>query len=107
EIDPVGLEPLQARLDRGHDVAARAAFEPPFAVHRPAELGHQHDILAPAPQHLAQDGLGAATPAVDVAAIEEGDAEVERLVNHRARGFEVEWPAEIVAAETDRRHPQT
>ena len=83
EIDPVGLEPLQAGLDRGHDIAARAALELALGVHRPAELGDQHDVLAAGPEHLAQDGLGAAAPAVDVAAIEEGDAEIERLVDRR------------------------
>jgi hypothetical protein len=90
------FELLQARLDRGHDVAARGALELAFGDHRTAEFRHEHDILTVLAQHFAKDGLGAAAPAIDAAASEKGDAEIERLVDHRARAAQ-ERTAEIVA----------
>jgi hypothetical protein len=57
------------------------------------------------PEHLRQDRFRAAAPAIDVGAIEEGDAEIERLVDERARRGEIERAAEIVAAEPDRGDP--
>jgi hypothetical protein len=57
-------------------------------------------------QHLRQDRLGAPASAMDVGAIEEADAQIERLVNDRARRREIERTAEIVAAEPDRGHKQ-
>src|SRR5262249_59574890 len=101
EIDPVGLEPFQARLDRAHDVAARTALELALRVHGASKLRRQDDILATPSEHLAQDRLGAAAPAIDVAAVEERDAEIERLVDDGARALEIERAAEIVAAEPD------
>ena len=50
--------------------------------------------------------LGAAAIAVDVGGVEQGDADVERLVDHLAGAFDVEALAEIVAAETDCGHAQ-
>ena len=86
EVEPVGLQPLQARLDGGHDVAARAAFL--FAVvHRHAEFRGKHDVLAPVAQHLAEHGLRAAAPAIDVGRIEQRDPGVERLVDDQASSF--------------------
>ena len=38
---------------------------------------------------------------IDVGGIEQRDAEVDRLVDHLARGFEIGALAEIVAAEAD------
>src|SRR6266478_2903369 len=46
EVDPVGLQPSQAGLDLGHDVAARGALKAAGGVHRPRELRRQHNVLA-------------------------------------------------------------
>ena len=62
EVDPVGLQPPQAGLDRGHDVAPRGALLAAVVVHRLAELGRQHDVLAAVAEHLAEHGFGAAQP---------------------------------------------
>jgi hypothetical protein len=61
----------------------------------------KHDILAPVAEHLAQHRLGAAHSRIDVGGIEQRDAEVDRPVNHLARGFEIGALAEIVATETN------
>jgi hypothetical protein len=52
-------------------------------------------------EHLAQHRLGAAHPGIDIGGVEQRDAEVDRLVDHLARGFEVGALAEIVAAKAD------
>ena len=59
EIDVVGPQPLQATLDRLHDIGARAA---PFmaSVERQAELGGEHDFLAARPEHLTHMVFGRA-----------------------------------------------
>ncbi len=101
EVDPVGLHPLQAGLDRRHDVAPRRALLGAVGAHRLGEFGRQHDVLAAVAEHLAEDLFGAANPGIDVGGIEQRDAEVDRLVDHLARGFEVGALAEIVAAEAD------
>ena len=101
EIDVVGLQPLQAGLDRRHDVAARGALLGAVVAHRLGEFGRQHDVLAAVAEHLAQHGLRAAHARIDVGGVEQRDAEVDRLVDHLARGFEVGALAEIVAAEAD------
>ena len=43
---------------------------------------------------------------IDVGGVEQRDAEVDRLVDHLARGFQIGALAEIVAAEPDRGHAQ-
>ena len=101
EVDVVGLQPLQAGLDRGHDVAPRGALFGAVIAHRLGVFGRQHDVLAAVAEHFAQHGLGAAHAGIDVGGIEQRDAEVDRLVDHLARGFEIGALAEIVAAEAD------
>lgn len=102
QVDPVGAQASQAILERGHDPSPRATL--PFApvVHRHAELGSEHDVLAPVTKHLAHAGLEAATLAVGVGRVEQRDAEIQRPVDHRPRGFKVDPPAKVVASETDR-----
>jgi len=56
---------------------------------------------------LAEDGFGAAEIAVVVSGVEQGDAQVQGFVDDLARGFEVDAPAEIVAAQTYQRDLQT
>ena len=101
EIDPVGLEPPQAGLDRLHDIAPRRASQLAGIVHRQAEFGRQHDVLAPRPEHLSQDLLGAAFVAVDIGGVDQRDAEIERLIDHPARVLQIDPAAEIIGAKTD------
>src|SRR3546814_20136834 len=63
----------------------------------------QHDVLAARAEDLAHLRLGAAHVAIGIGGVEQGDAEIECLVDHLARGFEIEAHLEIVAAETDLR----
>ena len=42
-----------------------------------------------------------ALAAIDIGGVEQGDAGVDRLVHHPARGVEIDAAAEIVAAEAD------
>src|SRR5262249_59008673 len=66
KIDPVRLEPLQARLDSGQDVAARSALQRSGLVHGQSALGRQHDVLAPVAETLAEDSLALAAIAIAV-----------------------------------------
>jgi hypothetical protein len=75
-------------------------------VHHHGELGGEHDLLAAVAEQLAERGLRPAAVAVDVGGVEQRDAAVECLVDHRARRREVDAAAEIVAAEPDHRHAQ-
>jgi len=72
-------------------------------MHRHAEFGRQHDILAPIAEALAQVFLGAPALPVDVGGVEQRDAEIERAVHELARCRKVEPSAEIVAAQADQR----
>src|SRR6185369_4702590 len=74
--------------------------------HRHGKFRRQHDVLAAVAEDLAETGLRASLVAVDVGGVEQGDAEIERLVDDLARGFEIDAPAEIVAAETDAGYEQ-
>ena len=105
EVEPVGLQARQARLHGRHHVAARGAFLFTI-VHRHAEFGGKHDVLAPVAEDLAHDGLRAAAAAIGVGGVEQRDPGIERLVDDRPRAFEVDPLAEIVAAEPDQRDPQ-
>jgi hypothetical protein len=98
DVDVVGAEPPQAGLDRGHDVAARGVLRRDPRRHRHAELRAQHDLLAALAEDPAEVVLGAAELAVDVRGVEEGRAELDSLVDDRARRLEVEPFGEIVAA---------
>jgi hypothetical protein len=82
-------------------------FEEPMARTVPevvAELRRQHDLVAPAGERAADDLLAAAAVAVHVCRVEEGDADVERRVDHGVRGRLVDAAAEVVAAEPDHGH---
>ncbi|CDX14817.1 hypothetical protein MPLA_1100006 [Mesorhizobium sp. ORS 3359] len=59
EIDAIGFEPPEARLDRGdHGLAAIAGDENTGRRVRPhGELGGQHEIVAPPSKQIAQDFL--------------------------------------------------
>jgi len=106
KIEIVRLEPPQARLDRRHDVAARGARERLAVVHRVAEFAGEDDVLAALAEDAAERLFRAAAVAVGVGGVEQGDAEVERLVHHRLRRREIDAATEVVAAQPDQRHPQ-
>src|SRR3546814_3673810 len=91
---------------RLHDIAARGADLFALVVHRHGEFGRQHDVLAPGAQNLAHLDLGAALVAVGIGSVEQRNPEIERLVDHLARGFEIQTHLEIVAAKADFRHQQ-
>ena len=57
-------------------------------------------------EDLAHHRFGPAAVAVGVGGVEQRDAEIERLVDHRARGVDVDAAAEVVAAEADGRDAQ-
>src|SRR5262249_28281047 len=61
----------------------------------------EHDVLGAVAEHGAHYGLRAAHTGVDIGGVEQGDAEIDRLVDHLARGLQIGALAEIVAAETD------
>ncbi len=101
EVDVVGLQALQAGLDGGEDIAARRTLLLAAVVHRLAELGGEHDILATLAEHVPQHGFRAAAPCVDVGGVEQRDPEVDGFVDDLARGLGVGALAEIVAADAD------
>ena len=110
QVDPVGLQAAQRRLDGQPDVASRSASAPvgPVrAAHVHAELGREHDPVALAGERLAHQGLRQpAFRAVDVSGVEEGHAGIDRRADHGvgprlALGCG-SLPSEVVAAEADR-----
>ena len=103
EVDPVGLQPSQARLDGRHDVAARRTSQGALVVHGAAKLGCEDDILPARTEDLTEQALRSATPAVAVRRIEQRDADVKRLVNDGAGLFEIATDSKIVASQPDRR----
>src|SRR6185312_3343095 len=81
EVDPVGVQALQRRLDLADDPAAGVAELVGVVAHRPVDLGGEDDVVAPpSGQRLCDDRLGLAAR-VDVSGIDEVDARVERAVD--------------------------
>jgi hypothetical protein len=115
DVDAVGVEAAQARVARapqvlGAEVAAAAG--PRLLVEDVADLGDDHDVVAPPGERPAEHALAVAA-AVDVGGIEERDAEVERVPD-RADGLlvvhvapacgpavEGPWAADRPAAEAE------
>jgi hypothetical protein len=85
EVDPVGLQALERRLDRAEDPAPRVARLVGIVAHRAVELRREHDVVAAAAgKGLADDLLGL-PPRVDVGGVDEVDARVERAVDDADR----------------------
>ena len=81
EIDVVGLQAFQARLDGPQHVHPCRAGPVEVVAHRQAELGGQDDLLPQALQGIPEQGL--AFPAgVDVGGIDEVDAAVQCVLHH-------------------------
>ena len=106
EIDVVGAQAPERRVDRLADVPARAARLCPVA-HVVAELRRENDVVAPPFEHPSEQILASAAVAVDVGGVEQRHALVERRVDDRTRPFQVDTAAEVVAAEADHRHGRT
>ena len=100
EVDHVGLQPPERRLDRRADVLARAAALGAVA-HSAAELRREHDLVAAPCSTLPMMRLAAAAVAVDVGGVEERDPGLERGVDDGARRRLVDAAAEVVATEAD------
>ncbi len=105
EVDVVGLQPAQARLDGPPDVEPAGLCAGRRAVAHVtglvAELRRQHERVPTAPKGLAHQLLRPALPAVDVGGVEQRDASIDRRVQDGPGGVEVEPAAEVVAAEAD------
>jgi hypothetical protein len=106
EVDVVGLEPAQARLDRPADVAAGATRLLLVAAHPRAELGGEHDLVPAALEDLAKERLRPAAVAVGVGGVEQVDVLVDGGVDNGAGPLQVQARAEVVAAEADHRDGQ-
>src|ERR1700733_7346216 len=109
DVDVVESHPLEALLEAGQEILARA---PPPARTRPhvvAGLGRDDDLVAVGLQVLAEDppeiDLGTAVRrAVVVGQVEVGDAEIERTADHRPAIRERPVVAEVLPeSERDRR----
>jgi len=101
KVDPISIESPQARFDRVHNVAPRRTLELAGIVHRQAELGCEHDVLALGAEDSPEPLFRAALGAIAVGGIDQIDAEVDRLVHDTAGRREIDAAAEIIAAETD------
>ena len=98
EVDVVGAQPLQAVLEGGADVGRRGPALVPLVGD--AELGGQHDLVAPGPERGAEVGLALGAP-VDVGGVEEGDAGIERGTHDGVGLLATDAHAEVVAAQPD------
>ena len=110
QVDVVGLQPLEARLDPPHDVHPGGAAPVEVLAHRHADLGGQDDLLPHAFQRVAQQGL--ALPArIDVRRVDEIDSPVEGQAHHLRGGLLVQAaetiPAELHRPESHLAHDQT
>src|SRR6516162_5183400 len=104
KIDPIGTQPLQARLDRLHDIAPRRPLELAGVIHRQAELARQHDRFALLAENSSEPLLRAAFVAVAVGGVDQVDAELDRPAYDAARRRKIDAAAKIVAAEADDGH---
>src|SRR5262249_4876461 len=104
KVDPIGVEPLQARLDRVHDIAPRRPLELAPVVHRHAELAREHDRFALLAENASEPLLRAAFVAIAVGGVDEVDAELDRLFYDAARRRKIDAAAEVIAAEADDGH---
>src|SRR5215831_11345297 len=104
KIDPIGTQPLQARLDRVHDIAPRRPLELAGLIHRHAELAREHDRFALLAENASEALLRAAFVAVAVGGVDQVDAELDRFAYNPARRRKIDAAAEVVSAEADDGH---
>ena len=109
EVDVVGAEPAQRRVDRVEDVLARVALVPRVGTGAPVALRRDDELVALPAQPPADDLLGAAdgvetaSERVDVGAVEERDPGVGGGVEDRPRRVLVALEPERHRAETEAR----
>ena len=103
EVNVVGAQPAQARLDLGHDVIAAVAPVVGAVVHLSPDFGRQHHPIA-VPGHCLPQQLLAAPETVGVGCVEEVDAHVEGRADQPLRLVGVEQGAKVGAAQTEPRH---
>ncbi len=100
EVDPVGTQPPQARLDGCRDPAgARAAVTGRRAVGRP-ELRRDHYLVTTCGQQTSEQLLGRAGTVL-VSGVEEGHAVVDGRVENRCGPGLVAGGAELVTTQPD------
>ena len=93
EIEPVGLQPLEAALAGRNGALARGVVR--------IDLAHQEDLVAPAGHGLRQHFLGSAL-AVHLGRIDQPDAEIEPELDRRHLGR----PLRLALAHAPRAEPQ-
>jgi hypothetical protein len=107
EVDPVGPKPAERCL--GHLLHVLGATVQPVSVSpidAEAELGGDHDLVAP-PLQRAAEQLFVGERTVDLGRIEQGNAELDRAVYRCDRLALVAWTVELAhphAAEPERSH---
>src|SRR5260370_42243235 len=85
KVDPIGVEPLQARFHSAQDVGARRAFELALIIHRQAEFGREHALFALWSKNSPQLLLRAPPVAVAVRGVRPAEAKIRRLIPHPGR----------------------
>ena len=85
EVDPVGAEAAEARVDLLHDPAARVALLVRAVAHAAVELRGQDDAVAAAARERLADYLLRLAARVDVRGVDEVDPRVERPVDDADR----------------------
>src|SRR5579864_2343495 len=110
EIDIVGLEPLQRRVDRIKDVLARHPLIPWLSAHLSDAFGGEDEARALALQPAADDLLGstcrltAAAERIDVRGVEEIDAALGSFVEDGSASLLVALKPEGHRAEAEPGH---
>jgi hypothetical protein len=85
EVDVIGAEALEARLERLDDVEARQPDLVGALPRPPAHFRRQHDVGTPRSERLAEHRLRLAG-GVDVRRVDEVDPRVERAVDDLVDG---------------------
>ena len=104
QVDAVGLQRLERPVARRDDVLTPVPLGRVALAPRHADLGGEHDVVAPAVrgERGADDPLALAT-GVHVGDVDHVDAAVERRVDHPGRRRGVGRIAEVHGAEAQRR----
>jgi hypothetical protein len=99
DVDPVGLESVQAGFDGRRHIDARPALDTALMV-KP-EFSGEDQIFAAVAKGRAQETLGAAKIAIGVGGIDEIDACLDRGIDNGLGLLKVEPTSEIVASEAE------
>jgi hypothetical protein len=94
QVDVIGAEPPQRRVDRGEHMLAGQAPVVGALTHREVHLGGQHVVVPPGEepaQQVSRDLLAHAVR-IGVGRVEEGDAALDGRLDDRLGGVLVEMP---------------